>query len=139
MATFQKIVLIVAIVILLLTLIIIGISLSKAKSSMTWPPIVPDCPDYWVAKGVYDLSASDVSGSSLSTGGPYCVNVKDLGKCPPNNGQKHQIMDFNTPVYTGSNGTCAKYAWATKCGVNWDGITYGLLSNPCANVTNTTS
>jgi hypothetical protein len=39
-------------------------------------------------------------------------------------------MNFNGPVYTGSNGSCAKYTWAQKCKVAWDGISYGV-DNPC--------
>ena len=39
-------------------------------------------------------------------------------------------MNFNNAPYTGDNGTCNKYIWAKKCGVTWDGITYGV-ENPC--------
>ena len=37
-------------------------------------------------------------------------------------------------MFTGSNGTCAKYSWANKCDVSWDGITYGV-ENPCNSTT----
>jgi hypothetical protein len=40
-------------------------------------------------------------------------------------------MNFNTSAFTGSQGACNKYNWATKCNVTWDGITYGV-SNPCS-------
>ena len=66
MATFQKIILYSAIIILIITLVIIGIALSNASSSQTWPPMVPQCPDYWSVDG---------SGN--------CVNVHDLGTCSP--------------------------------------------------------
>jgi hypothetical protein len=39
-------------------------------------------------------------------------------------------MNFNQSPFNTSNGTCAKYTWATNCGVTWDGITSGV-PNPC--------
>ena len=59
-----------------------------------------------------------------------CRNIKDLGTCPPNSGQKHLTMNFNVSPYTGTQGACNKYNWANNCGVSWDGITYGV-TNPC--------
>jgi len=118
---FQKIVLFAAIIILIVSLIFIGMSLSNAKDQQ-WPPITAQCPDYW---------AIDGSGNNS-----VCVNVKDLGRCKPHRNDDHLIMNFNGPTFTGTNGMCAKYTWATKCGVTWDGITYGV-NNPCQ--TSTTS
>jgi hypothetical protein len=112
---FQKIVLFSAIIILIIALVIIGIALAYAKDSQTWPPMTPQCPDYWVMDG---------SGNNAR-----CINVKDLGRCPPNGGQ-HLVMNFNDPAFTGSQGDCNKYNWANRCGVSWDGITYGV-NNPC--------
>jgi len=113
MATFQKIILYSAIIILIITLVIIGMALSNASSSQTWPPMVTQCPDYWI-----------VDGSGI------CVNTQDLGTCSPSGNDKHLQMDFSTSDYTGSQGPCNKYTWATNCGVTWDGITYGV-TNPC--------
>jgi hypothetical protein len=113
MEAFQRIVLIIAIVILIFTLLFIGVKLNQQKMG-NWPPIIGDCPDYWV----------DVSGN-----GARCVNTKDLGTCKSSSG-KHLNMDFTTSQFTGSNGLCAKYTWANNCGVSWDGITYGV-NNPC--------
>ena len=115
MEGFQKIVLYSAIIILIIALILIGISLSYAKNE-SWPPMVANCPDYWRIDG---------SGNDSK-----CINTKDLGTCPANNGNKHLEMNFNTSAFTGSNGTCAKYTWAKNCNVTWDGITYGVR-NPC--------
>ena len=111
--SFQKYVLIIALVILIVTLLFIGISIKTAKKEQ-WPPLIGDCPDYWI----------DLSGN-----GAECVNVKDLGTCK-NTSHGHYTMDFTTPEYSGSNGLCAKYTWANKCGLSWDGLTYGV-SNPC--------
>jgi hypothetical protein len=116
MANFQKNVLISATIILIISLIFIGIALYKANYGKTWPPMIPTCPDYWQLD-------KDVSGNSAT-----CTNVKDLGTCNPQSG--HLTMNFNSPLFTGSNSNCAKYTWANKCGVSWDGITYGV-TNPC--------
>ena len=116
MEGFQKIVLFSAIIILIIALVFIGITLSYAKSGQTWPPIVSSCPDYWLFDG---------SGNNAQ-----CVNVKDLGTCQPTSGDKHLQMDFSSSIFTGSQGDCNKYTWANRCGVSWDGITYGVRS-PC--------
>ena len=113
MEGFQKIVLYAAIIILIIALIIIGISLANAKNKNVWPPIVPDCPDYW---------SIDASGK--------CVNTNDLGTCSPPRGTRHLTMNFTAAPYIGANSNCAKYTWANNCGVSWDAITYGV-NNPC--------
>ena len=117
METFQKIVLWSAIIILIVVLIIIGVAFSYAKNEQ-WPPLVPECPDYWIADG---------SGNNTQ-----CINVKDLGTCaPPSDGEtKHLTMNFNNAPFSGAEGNCAKYRWANSCDVTWDGITYGVV-NPC--------
>ena len=107
---FQKTVLIIAVVILLGMLMLIGSSIVANQNNQTWPPSVPSCPDWWVSDG------------SGNTG--HCINKKDLGT------RNIKSKNFNTPAFTGSNGTCNKYKWAKKCKVSWDGITYGV-DNPC--------
>lgn len=119
MEGFQKIVLIIAIIVLIITLIFIGIALGSS-SKAAWPPLVANCPDWWIADG---------SGNNST-----CINVKDLGICPAESGKKHQVMNFNSSAFTGSNGLCSKYNWANKCKVTWDGITYGV-ENPCNSTT----
>jgi hypothetical protein len=115
MEGFQKFVLFTAIIVLIIALIFIGIALSYSKET-TWPPMTPQCPDYWLVDG---------SGNNST-----CINIKDLGTCSAQNGQQHLVMNFNSPAFSGANGLCAKYNWATNCGISWDGITYGV-SNPC--------
>jgi len=116
MQAFQKIVLFSAIIILIIVLVLIGYALRKSSSSV-WPPLIGDCPDFWV----------DLSGN-----GAQCTNVQNLGNgtCKPLASQKYLTMDFTQPIFNGGNALCAKYQWATNCGVTWDGITYGV-SNPC--------
>ena len=119
---FQSIVLIIAVVLLIVILVIIGISMSKAQTEQ-WPPLIGDCPDYWI----------DLSGN-----GAKCVNQKGLGTCNGSVQQgQHLTMDFTNAAFTGSNGLCSKYKWATQCGITWDGITEGV-PNPC-DTTNTTT
>jgi len=115
MEGFQKIILFSAIIILIVALVLIGIALSGAKGQQ-WPPIVPDCPDYWMIDG---------SGNNTK-----CINVKDLGTCPKPSGKSHLTMNFTKPPYNGIDGACEKYNWATGCKISWDGITYGV-NNPC--------
>lgn len=121
MASFQKIVVIIAIVLLIICLVLIGMALSKTKNGSQWPPIIGECPDYWV----------DISGN-----GENCVNVRKLGTCTTGgNGvstsDSVMAMNFTVAPYIGSNSKCAKYTWANRCGITWDGITSGI-SNPCS-------
>ncbi len=122
MEGFQKFVLITAIIILIIALVIIGVALSN-KNYVAWPPMVPQCPDYWVIDG---------SGNNTK-----CINVKDLGTYVPSKGERHQQMNFNNDTFSGSQGACNKYKWATAYKLSWDGITYGV-SNPCQ-TTNTST
>jgi hypothetical protein len=120
MEAFQKFILFGAIILLIITLVFIGISLSKTKADQQWPPIIPECPDYWTIDG---------SGNNAS-----CINTKNLGTCKPPAGSRFLTMKFNTPEFSGTRASCAKYTWARKCGVSWDGITYGV-NNPCQKTT----
>jgi len=112
---FQKIILIIAIVILMITLVFIGYALYNSSLQEQWPPLIGDCPDYWV----------DMSGN-----GGQCVNNLRLGTCNIPTAGNQNAMDFTSNTFAGSNGTCAKYTWAKGCGVTWDGITSGV-PNPC--------
>jgi hypothetical protein len=114
MASFQNVILGIAVVIFVICLILIFISLKNEQKNMTWPPYVPSCPDYWV----------DVSGNN-------CLNPKNLGTC--------SLTSMNFDTLVGEDGSsnvtaanCAKYKWANQCGLAWEGITYGYgKSNPC--------
>ena len=157
---FQKIILVLAILLLIGALIFIGISLKQSKKNATWPPLIPDCPDYWVAfdpntmdgtpyglansstylatigqntctNGVSTSTTSTTPTSTSSNSGAICINTKNLGTCPAPSGQKYTIMDFTQDQYQGSNGNCKKYQWATSCNISWDGITYGVQKSPC--------
>jgi len=104
MATFQNIVMIVAIVMLIICLIFVGVALYNQKFSSAFPPVVADCPDYWLDKSDGDSS--------------NCENVKNLGS-----DSCSKTMNFSTSSWTGDNGTCNKSRWARACDLTWDGVT----------------
>jgi hypothetical protein len=103
MATFQNIVMLTATIILLLALIIIGLGLRHQKKNATYPPVIANCPDYWL----------DQSGNN----GSACKNVQSLG-----NANCAKVMDFSTTPWSGQKGMCSKYQWAKSCNITWDGI-----------------
>lgn len=113
---FQKLILTTATIILIIVLVVIGVTISKSSQDMSWPPIVGSCPDYWV----------DMSGA--------CFNAHSLGRCNIPSKDDKNMMVFNQSPFTGENGDCAKYNWATACKVTWDGITSGV-QNPCDTTT----
>ena len=104
MANFQRLVMSVASTLLIITLIVIGIFMYNSKYSKDYPPVVADCPDYW-------LDLGDVGGAN-------CNNVKNLGSESCSN-----TMDFTTDTWTGDDGLCYKSKWAKACDLTWDGVT----------------
>jgi hypothetical protein len=116
MATFQKITLMIAGILLLICIIIIILIFLFPNTKQVWPPLLANCPDYFV----------DLKGD-----GSNCVNKLSLGNCS-------NIPDFTQPPYIGSGGNCVKYTWANKCKLTWDGLTYGV-QNPCTTSTTTTT
>jgi hypothetical protein len=97
---FQQTVSTVAIIILILTLCFIGITLYNQKYNSNYPPVIPNCPDYW-----------DASGNK-------CVNSMSLGNMDKCAGP----MDFTTAQWSGGDSLCAKYKWAKMCNLTWDGV-----------------
>jgi hypothetical protein len=117
---FQKTVLIIATILLIITLVVIGVTLSKTIENENWPPVVGECPDFWV----------DMSGN-----GEACFNTHSLGKCNIPGEGKPNTKNFNQAPFTGTNGVCSKFNWARTCQVTWDGINSGV-KNPCDKSTN---
>jgi hypothetical protein len=103
MDTFQFIVIIVAVILLVIMLIFIGVSLHNKKSKAVFPPVVAECPDYWL-----DMSEGNAKN---------CVNAKNLGSCDI------KSMDFSGAFWSGSDGLCHKSKWAKQCNLTWDGVT----------------
>jgi hypothetical protein len=116
---FQKKVLIIATILLIVILVVVGILLSGSSENENWPPIVGDCPDFWV----------DMSGN-----GEACFNSHSLGKCNLPSKENPNTKNFNEYPFNGEDGECKKYNWAKTCKVTWDGITSGV-NNPCDETT----
>ena len=101
MNTFQKIVMGVALVLLIIVLVFISISIANSKYTKKFPPVVAECPDYWLREK------------------NLCVNKKKLG-----NANCHSDMDFtNSAQWEGGDGLCNKQKWAKGCNLVWDGVT----------------
>ena len=104
MATFQEIVMTTATIILIISLCFIGLALYRQKYNADYPPVIANCPDYWI----------DASGN-----GSNCTpdGVNSNGTCTSK-------MDFTAPNWNGQGtGACNKYKWAQSCNLTWDGIT----------------
>mgnify|MGYP001431796380 CR=1 FL=1 len=110
--SFTLIVLILAIIISIISLITFGIQFYLKQMDGTFPPVVADCPDYWLVESDGDNS--------------LCINVNKLGK-----GGCQKIKDFSSSRYKGNEGLCRKYKWATRCNIAWDGVT-DQIDDPCS-------
>ena len=108
MASFQTIVLIIAVIILILCLTGVGVAIYFNRYSTVFPPISSTCPDGYTAS------------SSSSSSDTFCTINSD--QKPSSNSNCNRI-NINEAMYNGKNGLCQKYLWATKCGVNWQGVT----------------
>ena len=106
MNSFQNIVLGISIFLLILCLIIIAYGLYSKTYQQAFPPVVADCPDYWLDKSNGDSS--------------NCENIKSLGTMT--NVCKGP-MNFSTEKWLGSAGLDRKQAWAKMCQLQWDGVT----------------
>lgn len=117
-SNFNKIVVTICCILFIVLTVVVYYQLLKFKSKTSaehWPPVVSNCPDYWEDNG---------------HNGSDCVNVKNLGTCPAQQGKSNLHMNFTGADYTGSMGACNKYNWANKCNVFWEGVNYGA-TNPC--------
>jgi len=106
MADFKKQVIGTAIGLLIFAILVIGILLYGGNKKDSWPPVVSECPDYWIDK-------VDINGDSKK-----CFNIHNLGKS-----NCDKTMDFSRDSWSGSTGDCRKYKWSKNCKVTWDGIT----------------
>jgi len=127
METFQKNIITIGLVVLIIATILLLLIVRTSLENASWPPIKPECPDYW------DISINSVNGLS-------CINNAGINECKrnfPNN------VDSNQPGWcTSETGftenkikvtlgglsrkkdiDCAKNLWAKYEGVTWDGIT----------------
>ena len=116
MVSFETGTVIIAFVVLTTFLTFISFSLNKSSDNVRYPPVVADCPDYWL-----DHSEGDKK---------LCVNKhEELG-----NKDCSKTMDFSDSVWAGDMGFCKKKQWAKKCNLTWDGITNN--DNACSVIMN---
>jgi len=126
--SFQKLTTFFFFILYVILLVFISIVLNSASSSQKWPPVINECPDYWLAVDPSN-NINNMYGDNIKSN--VCVNVQNLGKCKSKTGDPYLIMDFSSPSYQGIRGNCEKYNWANSCGLTWDGITYGVSTPPC--------
>ena len=110
MQYFQSLVIKISITLLILALILIAIFAYSDRSQAEYPPVLANCPDYWL-----DRSAGK---------GSQCINTKNLGS----SGCK-RIMNFSTGEWKGKSGLCKKSKWAKACDITWDGISNRNMCN----------
>lgn len=112
MASFNSVVLQVAVVILVICLALVGLAIwqSVYGDGVKWPPVDIVCPDFWV------------------TTETSCSNNLKLGTSDPSL-NKGNCDYFNIDQF---NNDCDKRNYARKCGITWDGITDNVaLQNKC--------
>jgi hypothetical protein len=109
MASFNSVVLHVAIVILVICLILIGLAIwqSVYGDGVKWPPVDVVCPDFWT-------STTETHKNNKIN---MCHNNLKLGKGSDTNDAS--CDKFNVNDYKNN---CDKRKLAIKCGISWDGI-----------------
>jgi hypothetical protein len=88
MNNFQNYVLVTTLGCLLIGLIVTAVFLMKKKSSSPYPPVVDNCPDYWV-NTYYDKDSTDEVGGCKST---------QYGCCPDRKTAKTDSSGSNCPI-----------------------------------------
>lgn len=105
MASFNMVVLEIALAILIICLALIGWGIYSMEhgSQVKYPPVVGDCPDFWT--NYYDTDTKI----------DYCENKVKVGT----NIGDPKCMKFPTKAY---NTPCKQFNLAYNCGISWDGI-----------------
>tara|TARA_B100000424_G_scaffold123286_1_gene93463 strand:+ start:5131 stop:5565 length:435 start_codon:yes stop_codon:yes gene_type:complete len=131
---FYKNALIVATIALMVILAIIATVLIVNKDKVFYPPVVSECPDYWVDAGFlkspggekYLVDPDVKSAAESASNNTDCINFKKLGSCM----NEGLIIDPNSSdMFPGGQGIhqgskmCSQFEWANRCGITWDGIT----------------
>ena len=123
MASFNLVVVSVAVVILIITLAYMGSVMSAAKTNLVFPPVANVCPDNWTANAAGTLCSTPAAGTGRANAGALTgasANVVLSGE-PPNS-----VLSINPAATTwassGKSSICGKSAWANANGVVWDGI-----------------
>lgn len=103
MASFNMIVVEVAVVILIIALALVGWGIYDMEhgSQVKYPPVEGSCPDFWNAE--------------VSNGVMKCNNTLKVG-----NSTKSMCQGFNQQSVASD---CEKWTLSNMCGITWDGIT----------------
>lgn len=96
-------IIIIATIILIIYLIIIGLSIYNSQYNQKYPPVIPECPDYW-----------EITEDKI------CQNTKNIGSCL--SAESDKKINLNDAKWKGKTGMCAKYQFAKRCNLQWDGI-----------------
>ena len=130
---FYKNAIITACIVLLVILAIIASALLFSKDKKKFPPVVSECPDYWIDAeylkspegSKYLKDPKIIDAVNMADNKTDCINFKQIGTCTNNASQL--IMDPTS--FEGANGIyegskmCAQFRWASDCDLTWDGIT----------------
>ena len=132
---FSSYVALVTITLLIVALTITAVVLKNKNTSIQYPPIVDNCPDYWLS------SYYAMDGSNNTVPGDNCGS--DYGCCPDNSTAKTDEQGSTCPLSKCYNvqhlgiesdscsfamdftkyTTCDKQKWSKSCNITWDGIT----------------
>lgn len=114
MASFQNIVVIIAVILLVIFLGVLAYLMHQANNKRPWPPTNNPCPDYYT--------------SALGDGSDCVANLNVYGATgltePCRTGNFGPNGNYANAV-NGKSPACLKDEWAATCHVPWDGITYG--------------
>ena len=115
MASFNSVVLTIAIVILVICLAIIGWGIYQEVygSDAKWPPISSACPDFWTTNTVLK------DPSKPKTAKTICTNTLKLGKGGSSGDGNNFCDSFNI---NDLKDDCSKMTLAKHCKITWDGI-----------------
>jgi len=134
MDVFYIIVLTTAVILLILLLTYIGIQMTKsaASGSITFPPKVSSCPDYWKPNDSDPSSCTipylknENNYSNVNIGGLYDANGNLLLNAKNTYGfdSTNYSINFNDLGWTkgGNNANCTQKKWANQYGIVWDGV-----------------
>jgi len=115
MASFNSVVLTIAIVILVICLALIGWGIYDTVygSDAKWPPIMSTCPDFWTTTTTF-------SGGDMKKPITMCNNTLKLGKGGSSGGGGNDFCDkFNIHDLKSA---CSKHTLASACDITWDGF-----------------
>jgi len=114
MASFNSVVLTIAIVILVICLALIGWGIYDTVygADAKWPPIMSTCPDFWTTTTTF-------SGGDMKKPITMCNNTLKLGKGGSSGGGNDFCDKFNIHDLKSA---CSKHTLASACDITWDGF-----------------